>query len=81
MLDHLSRAVLDLERGWWLLPGPKDELVFEQLGITAAAYYSRLEGLLDDPAAFGYDPMTVLRLRRVRATAGEPWGAAGVGGD
>jgi hypothetical protein len=76
MLDEFSRAVLDFERGWWTLPGPKDELIVQDLGCTAAEYYRHLLGLLDDPRARGYDPLTVARLRRVRDAAV----TAGIGG-
>ncbi|HKX75627.1 MAG TPA: DUF3263 domain-containing protein [Acidimicrobiia bacterium] len=69
MLDQFSRAVLDFERGWWKLPGPKDEMIHSELGCTSADFYRHLLALLDDPQAFSYDPLTVGRLRRLRAAA------------
>lgn len=69
MLDQFSRALLDFERGWWLLPGPKDEMIFERLGCSSAEYYRALVRLLEDPAAQRYDPLTVRRLRRMRENA------------
>lgn len=77
MLDQFSRAILDFERGWWRLPGPKDELVGAELGCSATDYYQHLLALLDDPEARDYDPLTVLRLRRLRESANPPVGAAG----
>jgi hypothetical protein len=71
MLDQFSRAILDFERGSWILPGPKDELIAEELGLSSSDYYRHLVALLDDPKAKAYDPLTVLRLRRLRAGASE----------
>lgn len=79
MLDQFARAVLDFERGWWQLPGPKDELIGSALGCSSSYYYSVLVALLDDPAALRYDPLTVLRLRRLRGLANPDCGATGTG--
>ena len=78
MLDQFSRALLDFERGWWHLPGPKDEMIFERLGCSSAEYYRALVSLLEDPAAQRYDPLTVRRLRRMRENA-LACGATGTG--
>ncbi len=72
MLTPLDRRILEFERGWWLHPGPKDHAVREVLGMTAADYYRRLLHLLDLPEAEASDPLTVRRLRRLRASAGRP---------
>lgn len=69
MMDHFARAILDFEQGWWNLPGPKDELIQTELGMTAAEYYRCLIVLLDDPDARRYDPLTIGRLRRIRDSA------------
>ena len=78
MLDQFSRALLDFERGWWHLPGPKDEMIGEALGCSSAAYYDALVILLEDPAAHSYDPLTVRRLCRLRENA-LACGATGTG--
>jgi len=78
MLDQFSRALLDFERGWWQLPGPKDEMISESLGCSSADYYRALVTLLDSPEAHRYDPLTVLRLRRMRENA-LACGATGTG--
>ena len=78
MLDQFSRTLLDFERGWWQLPGPKDELIPASLGCSSAEYYRVLVTLLDDPAAHRYDPLTVRRLRRMRDIA-QSCGATGTG--
>lgn len=65
MLDHMDRAVLDYERSWANQSGPKDRSIEMDLGLTAEAYYSRLRTLILDSRATTYDPLTVLRLRRI----------------
>jgi hypothetical protein len=65
MLDDMDRAVLDYERGWANQAGPKDRSIEMDLGLTAEAYYSRLMRLISDSRATTYDPLTVLRLRRM----------------
>ena len=68
MLTARERRVLDFERSWWKLPGPKDRDIHEQLGFSATLYYRVLREALDKPDALAYDPLTVRRLRRVRAS-------------
>jgi len=75
MLDQFSREILDFERIWWLLPGPKDEMIAERLGCSAADYYDHLLSLLDHAPARDYDPLTIHRLRRIRASANRASGA------
>jgi hypothetical protein len=67
MLSKRDKAVLDFERSWWLVPGPKDRAVQEHLGMSAGRYYQILRDLLDDSEAMTYDPLTVRRLLKVRA--------------
>ena len=59
-------AILDFERGWWLLPGSKEVAIRAQLGISSSRYYRRLGELMEDPGALAYDPLTIKRLRRSR---------------
>ena len=65
MLTSRERRVLDFERFWWTLPGPKDRDISEVLGLSSADYYGVLRELLNKPEAFAYDPLTVKRLRRL----------------
>ncbi len=67
MLSQRDKMVLDFERSWWLLPGPKDRAIREHLGVSAGTYYLTLRRLIDEPAALEYDPLTIRRLKRVKA--------------
>lgn len=66
MLSARDKLVLDFERSWWLLPGPKDRAIQEHLGVSAATYYKTLRRLIDDPEAMRYDPLTIRRLGRMK---------------
>ncbi|GBD84149.1 hypothetical protein BMS3Abin02_00537 [bacterium BMS3Abin02] len=68
MLSQRDKMVLDFERSWWMLPGPKDRAVREYLGVSAGSYYRILRRLVDEPEALDYDPMTIRRLQRLKAT-------------
>jgi len=61
-----ERAILDFERSWWCFPGPKESAIRARLGVSTSHYYRVLGELMDKPAAFDYDPLTVKRLRRSR---------------
>jgi hypothetical protein len=62
MLNEEDRAILDFERGFWRVPGPKDEAIEMNLGLTANEYYKRLRSLVFGPAALAYDPLTTKRV-------------------
>jgi hypothetical protein len=65
-LSERDRTILDFERGWWTMPGPKESAIRERFGVSGTRYYQILNALLDDPSALEYDPMVVKRLRRMR---------------
>lgn len=65
MLTDVDREILDLERTWWIVPGPKECAITERIGLDASSYYRRLSALIADEAALAYDPLTVRRLRRL----------------
>ena len=62
-LSDRDRAILDFERRWWTLPGPKELAIREHLGLSATRYYKALNDLLESPEAVEYDPLVIRRLR------------------
>ncbi|MFI1227062.1 MULTISPECIES: DUF3263 domain-containing protein [unclassified Streptomyces] len=66
-LSVRDRALLALERRPWAGPGAKERAIREQLGISPVRYYQLLNALIEDERALREDPVTVNRLRRVRA--------------
>ncbi|MEU3374524.1 DUF3263 domain-containing protein [Streptomyces sp. NPDC006660] len=66
-LDPRSRATLRMESRSWPAPGAKERAIREELGMSPTRYYQLLNTLLDDPRALAHDPVTVNRLRRLRA--------------
>ena len=46
-----DRAILDFERGWWLLPSSKAAAIRDRLDLSPTRYYQVLNRLIDDPDA------------------------------
>ena len=67
-LDPLARDLLDFEGGSWKLTIAKERAIRERFGLSPTRYYQLLNRVVDLPAALGYDPMLVRRLRRIRAS-------------
>jgi Protein of unknown function (DUF3263) len=65
-LDERARAILDFEREAWRLEVAKERAIRERFGISPTRYHQLLHRIIDTPAALGYDPMLVRRLRRIR---------------
>jgi hypothetical protein len=63
----LERRILDFEREAWRLRTTKDRAIREEFGFSPTRYHQLLHRAVDRPAALGYDPMLVRRLRRLRA--------------
>ena len=68
ILPERQREILDFERLWWRRPGAKEQAIRDRFNLTPTRYYQLLNTLLDEPAALAYDPATVRRLRRLRAS-------------
>ncbi|WP_411151378.1 DUF3263 domain-containing protein [Streptomyces sp. A30] len=66
-LDRREREILALEGRGFSGPGLKERAIREELGLAPVRYYQLLNALLDDARALAFDPVTVNRLRRVRA--------------
>jgi len=65
-LSDRDRAILDFERSWWMLEGPKDTAIRERFELSGTRYYQLIAELIDDPEALEYDPLLIRRLRRAR---------------
>jgi len=65
-LNERDQAIIDFERTWWSMSGPKEAHIKEQFELSAARYYQILNELLETPEAYDYDPLVVRRLRRMR---------------
>ena len=61
-----ARKVLDFEGSWWPVHGPKDQRIREYRERSATRYYQVLRRIIDEEGAFDHDPLTILRLRRMR---------------
>ena len=65
-LTERDKAILEFERSWWTLGGPKEALILERFELSATRYYQILNELLESPDAYEHDPLVVRRLRRQR---------------
>lgn len=66
-LSDRDRALLALERRSWAGPGAKERAIREELGMSPVRYFQLLNALIEDERALREDPVTVNRLRRLRA--------------
>jgi len=66
-LTDTAREILAIERQWWQYPGTKEATVRARLDISMVRYTQLLNRLIDSEAALAHDPLTVKRLRRIRA--------------
>jgi hypothetical protein len=65
-LTARERATLDFEREFWSVGGRKDDQIRARFRQSPSSYYRALQILIDRDAAYGYDPLSVKRLRRQR---------------
>ncbi|CAD5964299.1 DUF3263 domain-containing protein [Streptomyces cyaneofuscatus] len=70
-LSDRDRALLALERRSWAGPGAKERVIREELGISPVRYFQLLNALIEDERALREDPVTVNRLRRLKAARRE----------
>jgi hypothetical protein len=63
-LSERERAVLDLERTWWLDGGTKAAAVRARLGLSLSRYNQLLREVASNKDAMAYDPLLIARLRR-----------------
>jgi hypothetical protein len=65
-LGERERAVLDVERDWWMRHPTKEAAIADRLGCAPSSYYRILRAAIENPAAMTYDPLVVRRLIRAR---------------
>ena len=65
-LSERDAAILDFERTWFRLSGPRDQEIRERFGLSTTRYFQVLNALIDTPEALRHDPLLVKRLRRLR---------------
>jgi hypothetical protein len=65
-LTDRDKAILEFERSWWSLGGPKETLILERFELSVSRYYQILNELMDSEGAYRHDPLAVRRLRRQR---------------
>jgi hypothetical protein len=68
-LTDKERAVLDLERSWWVgadAPATKGQAI-AALGLSRAQYYALRDSAVERPEAEAYDPLVVRRVHRDKA--------------
>lgn len=67
-LTEREREILDFEAGpHWTYLGAKEAEIRERFAMSGTRYFQILGALLDRPEALVYSPVTVKRLRRLRA--------------
>ncbi|GAB3206892.1 DUF3263 domain-containing protein [Marinactinospora thermotolerans] len=66
-LGEREQRILAFERQWWKFEGSKEQAIRDEFGFSPTRYYQLLNGLIDRPEALAHDPMTVKRIRRLRA--------------
>ncbi|MBE3002411.1 DUF3263 domain-containing protein [Nocardiopsis sp. HNM0947] len=66
-LAEREERILAFERQWWKFEGSKEQAIRDEFGFSPTRYYQLLNGLVERPEALAFDPLTVKRLRRLRA--------------
>lgn len=64
----VAAGILTIEQNVWIYAGLKEQEIREVFDVTAVRYYQHLNVLLDTELALIIDPITTLRLRRIRET-------------
>lgn len=62
-----ERRMLDLAGARWNYPGNLEQMIRDEFGISLTRFYQRVNQLIDTEEALAYAPVTVNRLRRLRA--------------
>ncbi len=76
-LGERDRAVIDVERTWWLDGRTKAEVVRARLALSMSRYNELLAHLVAGSEAEDYDPLVVRRVRRAKDR--RRWALSGTG--
>lgn len=63
-----DRALLDFARRWYKYAGKQEQDILDAFDMNATRFWQRINVIIDDPRALAYDPTTVKRYQRIRAT-------------
>jgi hypothetical protein len=66
-LTAREKEMLLLERKWFQYAGVKENFIRERWDISTTRYFQLLNQIIDKESALAWDPVTVNRLRRLRA--------------
>jgi Protein of unknown function (DUF3263) len=67
-LSDVELEMLAFERLRWQQPGAREQAIRDMFGLSLTRYLQALNTLIEKPAAVAVDPVTVNRLRRLKAT-------------
>jgi hypothetical protein len=65
-LTERDRAIIEFERTWWSEDASKESIIRERFELSTTRYYELLGELIDSDEAYGFDPLVIRRLRRLR---------------
>lgn len=65
-LSERDKAIISFESSWFTLDEPRHVAIRARFACSVEEYNLELNRLIDNPAALGFDPLTVRRLRRHR---------------
>ncbi|MDO4897913.1 MAG: DUF3263 domain-containing protein [Rothia sp. (in: high G+C Gram-positive bacteria)] len=61
-----ERAIITLEKKRFRYQGSKEQAIHKQLGLSAVAYYQRLNSMIDNPRIIQAEPVLIRHLREHR---------------
>ncbi|HEY7626909.1 MAG TPA: DUF3263 domain-containing protein [Ilumatobacteraceae bacterium] len=65
-LNEREMAIISFESSWFTLAEPRHVVIRARFACSVEEYNLELNRVIDHPAAMGFDPLTVRRLRRHR---------------
>ena len=65
-LTERDIAIIEFERTWWAEDSSKESIIRERFELSTTRYYELLGEQIDSDEAYGFDPLVIRRLRRLR---------------